>query len=241
MVKMKIYRYVTGVLLLVVMALLFQNMQMHKVLKISGEIADGNAKQNYDRLEYILEHFDNNVVDSTKTFIRCAESIRRSRSISEKQRDTLLGYASAVVMTDAERNALLWSAGKSGSLSGRLLPLSLLEDYVTGFELDHFFSNAFVNYGFVYVIAPKDTVRLGELYEADLKFVLKDNAYHYTYMVSTEDMIDAIKKGCFDTLKDGHFQTIAQEKGKHTLNGLYKIERFKNEAYFPFQINYYVK
>ena len=75
MVKMKIYRYVTGVLLLVVMALLFQNMQMHKVLKISGEIADGNAKQNYDRLEYILEHFDNNVVDSTKTFIRCAESI----------------------------------------------------------------------------------------------------------------------------------------------------------------------
>ena len=73
---------------------------------------------------------------------------------------------------------------------------------------------------------------------------MSDSIYRHDAVKAIETsrfLIDAIEKGCFDTLKDGHFQTIAQEKGKHTLNGLYKIERFKNEAYFPFQINYYVK
>lgn len=216
---------------------------MHKLIIIADNLADDNAHQQYLRLEYILNHYDNNMNDSVKNFIQCIEAIRKNRSIQDKQLDLLADYASKFYLTDFEKKSLLWSMKKTNWIPGRYLPLKLLEDAEIGWYIDYFFvSQSFISKGCVINIAQKDTVCYGELYESDLKFIFEDTLSNNMYMVSTEEIdLMNLEKGKVDTLKNGHYQAIAGKKGNNTLFGLYKIERYRNTSFYPFQINYYVK
>lgn len=231
------------ILLSIIFVLLFQNIKMYKLIKIADNLANDNAHQQYLRLEYILNHYDYDLNDSVKKFIQCAETIRKNCSIQEKQLDLLEEYASISNLTDFEKKTLLWSTKKTNWIPGRYLPLKLLEDAEIGWTIDYYFvTQSFVNKGCVINIAQKDTVCYGELYESNLKFVFEDTIINNMYMVSTEEIdLMNIEKNKVDTLKNGHYQVIARKKGNNTLYGLYKIERYRNTSFYPFQINYYVE
>lgn len=242
---MKTRKYIIYIVLLIIFVLLYQNIKLHKLLNIASDIADESVQINNSRLEYILEHFDNDVNDSTINFLQCAEIIRNNHCVSKEQEYSLQEYAPAVLLSDSEKSAMLWSIKNARLFPQRFHIISLLENSIINRELDYFFSTrTFVNYGGrVICIAPKDTLNYGESYEADLKFVLRDTSVYSTYMVSAEEIRseDDFQKVRVDTLKDGHFQMTAQKKGDNVIYGIYKLERYRNTSFYSFQMNYYVK
>lgn len=242
---MKTFKYITLIFLSIILVLLVQNVRMRKMLKIANDIANESVRINSSSLDYILEHFENEVADSTRMFIQCANEVRENNCISKEQKYLLQKYASSTFWEDCDVAALRWSLKKSLLGSPRFLVLTILENDIINMEKEDFFAiHTFVhNGGHVLNISPKDTLRYGESYIADMKFVLEDSCNNGMYMVSndkiwTEEDLERINN---DTLKNGHYQTIVQKKGENIVYGLYRIDSYGGTRFYPFQLNYYVK